>query len=75
MDWMYDAVIVRPYAFVAAINKKDFIDWVYNALADITWFLHDLVSRSQTGLMRNYASMMALGLVLLSFIALGVIKL
>ena len=75
MDWLYDALLVKPYAFVAAINKKDIIDWFYNTLADVTLFLHELVTQSQTGLMRTYAGVMALGLVLLSAIALGVIEL
>ena len=75
MDWLYDALLVKPYALVALINKKDIIDWFYNTLADVTLFLHELVTQSQTGLMRTYAGVMALGLVLLSAIALGVIEL
>ena len=75
MDWLYDVLLVKPYALVALINKKDIIDWFYNTLADVTLFLHELVTQSQTGLMRTYAGVMALGLVLLSAIALGVIEL
>ena len=75
MDRLYDTLLVRPYAFAAATNKNDIIDWFYNAVAGVTRFLHEVASRSQTGLMRTYAGVMAIGLVLLSVIALGVIDL
>lgn len=75
MDWLYETVLVKPYASAAAVNRQDIIDWFYNAIADVTRWLHEWVRRSQTGLMRNYAGVMVLGLVLLSFIALGVIDL
>ena len=75
MDRLYDTLLVRPYAFAAATNKNDIIDWFYNAVAGVTRLLHEVASRSQTGLMRTYAGVMAIGLVLLSVIALGVIDL
>ena len=73
MDWLYDQLFVKPYTWVADINRKDIVDWFYNFTADVTWFLHDFVTQSQTGLLRTYAAVMVLGLVVMAAITLGVI--
>ncbi len=73
MDWLYDQLFVKPYTWVADINRKDIVDWIYNFTADVTWFLHDFVTQSQTGLLRTYAAVMVLGLVVMAAITLGVI--
>lgn len=72
MDWLYDHLVVRPYERLAELNQKDIVDWIYNFIADVTWFLHDFSTQSQTGQMRTYAGVMLLGLVLMTGIALGV---
>ena len=71
MDWLYDRLIVRPYEWLAELNRKDIVDWIYNSTAEVTWFLHDFSTQSQTGQMRTYAGVMLLGLVLMTGIALG----
>jgi NADH-quinone oxidoreductase subunit L len=70
MDWLYDTFIVKPYAWMARVNRKDIVDWVYNFIADAIWFLHDLTTRSQTGQLRTYGGVMVLGLVAIAAIAL-----
>lgn len=64
MDWLYDLVLVRPYRWIAAINKDDAVDYVYNGTASLAQFLHRLIGTSQTGQLRWYAVTMAAGLVL-----------
>ncbi len=74
MDWLYDRLLVTPYKTIAAWNRKDIIDRIYNGIANVTWFLHDFSTQSQTGQLRTYAVIMVVGLVLVGVIALGVIQ-
>lgn len=64
MDWFYDLVLVRPYRWIAAINKDDAVDYAYNGTASLAQYLHRLIGTSQTGQLRWYAATMATGLVL-----------
>ena len=64
MDWLYDALFVRPYKWIAAINKDDAVDYAYNGTASLAQFLHRRISTTQTGQLRWYAATMATGLVL-----------
>ena len=73
MDWLYDHLFVKPYYYLAEINRNDIIDKFYNFTADVTWFLHDLSTQSQTGQLRTYGGVMVLGLVVIAAIALGAI--
>jgi len=70
MDWLYDTVIVKPYAWMAHINRMDIVDWFYNFTADIIRLLHDLATQSQTGQLRTYAGVMVLGLAAITAIVL-----
>ena len=71
MDWLYDRVIVKPYVGLARLNKKDFIDAIYNGIAKLTLVLHGLVSDTQTGQLRWYALTMISGVLLL--VSIGVL--
>jgi len=73
MDWLYNAVFVSPYKRVTAANKNDVVDYIYNGTADITRYLHGLLSQTQTGMLRWYAATMATGLVLLIAVVLELI--
>jgi NADH-quinone oxidoreductase subunit L len=64
MDWIYDVLVVRPYKWIAAINKDDAVDFAYNGTASLAQFLHRRISATQTGQLRWYAATMATGLVL-----------
>ena len=70
MDWLYDTVIVKPYAWMAHINRMDIVDWFYNFTANVIRLLHDLATQSQTGQLRTYAGVMVLGLAAITAIAL-----
>lgn len=69
-DWLYDRVIVRPFLWIARVNKDDFIDLVYGGTAWYSEQAHRLLSFTQSGNLRWYAAMLAFGAVV--FIALVV---
>jgi len=63
-DWLYDALLVRPYEWTARINKDDFIDSIYAATAWMMRTFHGALSATQTGLLRRYALGIAIGAVI-----------
>jgi NADH-quinone oxidoreductase subunit L len=68
-DRLYDMLFVRPFWWVATVNRKDCIDRVYRAVAQILEALHCGLSLSQTGKVRQYAAGIAIGAV----VAVGVV--
>jgi NADH-quinone oxidoreductase subunit L len=64
-DWLYDNMFVKPIVWIAEINKKDFIDKIYNGISYITGILHHTFSLSQTGRLRWYAMGIAFGAVII----------
>lgn len=64
-DWLYETTLVRPYVQLANFNQKDFIDAFYSSIIKTTQKIHYLVSATQTGSLRWYASAMVFGLTLL----------
>ena len=71
-DWIYDRVIVRPFLWIARINRNDFIDLIYGGTAWYSEQAHRFLSFTQSGNVRWYAAVIAFGAVLL--IALVVFK-
>jgi len=64
-DWLYDSVIVRPFLWLARINRDDFIDLIYGGT---TWYseqTHRFLSYTQSGNVRWYAAVLAFGTVIL----------
>ena len=66
-DWVYDRAIVKPFAFVARLNKADAVDLGSAAVAATTRGCHHVIALTQSGRLRWYAVNMALG-VLIAFI-------
>jgi NADH-quinone oxidoreductase subunit L len=69
MDVLYDSLLVHPFKTISKLNKNDVVDGLYIAIAWLSRKFHHMVTMSQTGLVRWYASSMALGVVIL--IAIG----
>lgn len=69
MDALYGTVLVRPFKAIAKLNKDDAVDGLYTALALLSRGGHLLTSASQTGQIRWYVSLMALGT--LAMLAIG----
>ena len=63
-DWIYDRVLVQPFIWVAQINKSDFVDSFYTAVARLTELFYRGLSRTETGRVRWYTAAMAAGSVL-----------
>ncbi|MEX0619923.1 MAG: NADH-quinone oxidoreductase subunit L [Pseudohongiellaceae bacterium] len=70
MDALYQIVFVRPFVFLANLNRHDFFDTLYAGIAALTRGGHKMVAQAQTGQLRWYAVSIAIGLVLM--ISLGV---
>ncbi len=72
-DWLYDRVFVAPFVWVARVNKRDIVDWIYKIAVGITRTLHYIGAMTQTGRLRWYAANMAIGLIVVFLIVLGVL--
>jgi len=70
MDWLYDKLFVQPILWFARINKSDFIDAFYGAVASVTRGLWVILRSTQTGRVRWYAAVVVAGTVLLVALAL-----
>jgi len=62
-DALYDALFVKPFIWVARINKDDIIDSGYDSIIAVNTTLHRVLSRTQTGNIRWYAMGIAVGVV------------
>jgi NADH-quinone oxidoreductase subunit L len=60
-DWVYDWLIVRPFTFLAWLNRNDVVDLPYADLAGASRLAHLALSRSVTGRLRWYAGWVAAG--------------
>ena len=63
-DWAYDRMLVRPIVALAHLNRRDFIDRIFDALAWVTAFGNRVMSHAQTGNLRWYAGSIAAGAVI-----------
>lgn len=62
-DRLYDFLFVRPFVWLAEINKNDFIDLFNSGLAKITLFLNLLLTITQNGKIRWYIMAFTIGIV------------
>ncbi len=60
-DWLYDRLAVRPFVFLARLNRKDVVDLPYADLAGASLLAHLALSRSETGRLRWYVGWVAAG--------------
>ena len=69
MDALYNFLFIRPFLFLARINKNDLVDAGYALIVSLTRTAHAMIAKTQTGQLRWYAATVAFGLVLI--ISLG----
>ncbi len=67
-DALYNIVFVKPYLLIAKILGRDPIDGLWLVLPAIVKGGHSFTSSRQTGSLREYASSMSLGVVVLLMI-------
>jgi NADH-quinone oxidoreductase subunit L len=60
-DRLYDVLLVRPLVWLARVNRADFIDGFYRAIAAAADGLHLVLRLTQTGHVRWYAAGVAFG--------------
>ncbi len=68
-DWLYDRTLVRPYIWISRVNRRDFIDSFYSALAWLAALCHAGLSATETGRVRLYAAAIAAGAVIVVALA------
>jgi NADH-quinone oxidoreductase subunit L len=64
-DWVYDCLLVRPYVFLAHLNRNDGIDRLYQGIALLNRLGNRGLTRTQSGQVRWYATGFALGAVVI----------
>ena len=70
-DSLYDVLFVRPYVYLATINKADVVDKFYGLIVSITDQLNQLFATMQAGILRWYVMGIVIGAVLI--ITLGLL--
>ena len=70
-DWVYDRLFVKPFVWVARVNKSDAVDVVFRITAAIARGLHHVGALTQTGRLRWYAANMAIGLIVVFLIVVS----
>jgi NADH-quinone oxidoreductase subunit L len=64
-DALYDTVLVRPFVFLATVNKGDVIDSMYASMISFAEFMNRVFSRTQRGILRWYLMSIVIGAILI----------
>lgn len=64
-DWLYGKLFVRPYYWIARMNKKDVIDWFYTGIARTAELSYYTLRFTQNGRVRSYAAGIVAGAVII----------
>lgn len=62
-DKLYNIILVYPLVYLSRLNKRDVIDSFYSGLAAFTEWCHDVLARTQSGLLRWYIMGVVMGAV------------
>jgi len=69
-DALYHTLLVRPFVFLATINKGDVIDEFYALIVSSSEFMHRVFARTQGGILRWYVMGIVIGAILIMTIGL-----
>jgi NADH-quinone oxidoreductase subunit L len=64
-DALYNWLFVKPFVYIATINKNDLVDWPFNALVNVAGFVHRMLAYTQSGILRWYLIGIVLGAILI----------
>jgi NADH-quinone oxidoreductase subunit L len=64
-DWFYDHLFIRPYMWLARINKNDFTDYFNKGLAQLTILFNQSLIITQNGKLRFYVLAVTIGIALI----------
>jgi NADH-quinone oxidoreductase subunit L len=62
-DWLYDRTLVRPFIWIATLNKRDVVDNAFTAIARCHQAAYYALSRTESGRLRWYVAAVAAGAV------------
>ncbi|NLR80770.1 NADH-quinone oxidoreductase subunit L [Chitinophaga eiseniae] len=62
-DYVYNILLVHPYIHLSRMNRKDLVDKLYTGLAALMEWCHNVLARTQSGLLRWYIMAVVLGAV------------
>lgn len=68
-DKLYDVVFVKPMVWISKINRKDFVDSIYDGIGRLNLVFNNALSRTQNGRLRFYLFGLGIG----AFIILTII--
>jgi NADH-quinone oxidoreductase subunit L len=69
-DKLYDTLFVKPFVYLATINKKDVVDRLYGGMVSVTEFFHRIFAQTQSGIMRWYIMGIVIGAIFILAIGL-----
>ena len=70
-DSLYDAILVKPFVFLATVNKADVVDRFYALIVWLTEQFNRLFAKAQGGILRWYVMGIVVGAILI--ITLGLL--
>ncbi len=69
-DTLYNTLFVRPFVFIATINKNDVVDKFYTGLVRIAEFFNHVLVKTQSGILRWYIMGIVIGAILILTLSL-----
>ncbi len=69
-DWLYHTFVVRPYAWLARVDRDDVVDLIYRGLAWLGGLFNRALSDTESGRVRWYAMGVAAGAVIVVAVVL-----
>jgi len=69
-DTLYNTLFVRPFVFIATINKNDVIDKFYTGLVRVAEFFNQVFVKTQSGILRWYIMGILIGAILILTLSL-----
>jgi NADH-quinone oxidoreductase subunit L len=69
-DALYDFMIVKPFVWISAINKNDFVDKIYSVIVESANVFHRVFAWTQSGVLRWYMMGIVIGTLLVVTIGL-----
>lgn len=70
-DSLYNAVFVKPFVYLARVNKNDAVDQIYESVVKTVNFFNTVFAQTQNGVMRWYIMGIVIGAIFI--ISLGLI--
>ncbi|HEU5292006.1 MAG TPA: NADH-quinone oxidoreductase subunit L [Cyclobacteriaceae bacterium] len=71
-DTLYNNLFVRPFVYIATINKNDVVDKFYTGLVRVSEFFNRVFVRTQSGVLRWYIMGVVIGAILILTLSLFV---